>query len=221
MNEGDLQVRADHKILGYDLIQKSFAGPKYVIKAKDPRLQKITVAEHDFFLPEGSSAQQAAETEEGGAEGEEQVIELNQSEDEFGAFDQFDPSEDPSGDLGDPSLNEVDLQGTSSQADMGFKRKPSASLLDLIEGQSGKDVPGKSQPKLPPPPPKPQPPKTRSSSVLPQPAKLPPPPVQLADPKRKRSTKGKDPVDGGRSRTSQEEDEGWRASKQLRIAPQG
>ena len=108
------------------------------------------------MLPEGSSAQgcvalagssssqQAAETKEGGAEGEEQVIELDQSEDEFGAFDQFDPSEDPSSDLGDPNLTEADLQGTSLQADMGFKRKPSASLLDLIEGQPGKDVPGKS-----------------------------------------------------------------------------
>ena len=109
MNEGDFQVRAAHKILGYDSIQKSFATPKYVIKAKDPRLQKITVAEHGFFLPEGSSAQQVAKTEEGGAKGEEQVIELDQSEDEFGAFDQFDPSEGLSGDLGDPGLTEPNL----------------------------------------------------------------------------------------------------------------
>ena len=54
--EGDFQVRAAHKILGYDPIQKSFAAPKYVIKAKDPQLQKITIAEHGFFLPEGSFA---------------------------------------------------------------------------------------------------------------------------------------------------------------------
>ena len=77
MNEGDFQVRAAHKILGYDPIQKSFAAPKYVIKAKDPWLQKITVAEHGFFLLEGSFTQQAAKTEERGAEGEEQVIELD------------------------------------------------------------------------------------------------------------------------------------------------
>ena len=57
MNEGDLQARAAHKILRYDPIQKSFMASKYVIKAKDPRLQKITVAEHSFLLPEGSSAQ--------------------------------------------------------------------------------------------------------------------------------------------------------------------
>ena len=150
--------------------------------------------------------------------GEEQVIELGQSEDEFGVFDQFDPSEDPSGDLGDLSLTEADLQGTSSQAEMGFKRKPSTSLLDLVEGQPGKDTPRKSQPKLPPPPSKPQPAQTRSSSSLSQPSKL-PPLVQPADPKRKRFSKGKEPVDEGRSRFSQEEDKARRASKQLRIAP--
>ena len=57
VNKGDFQVRAAHKILRYDPIQKSFAAPKYVIKAKDPRLQKIIVMEHGFFLPEGSSTQ--------------------------------------------------------------------------------------------------------------------------------------------------------------------
>ena len=132
---------------------------------------------------------------------------MGQSEDEFGAFDQFNQSKDPFGDLGDPSLTEIDLQGTSLQAGMGFKRKPSASLLDLIEGQSRKDVPGKSQPKLPSPPSKPQLPQTRSSSILSQPSKL-PPPVQPAYPKRKRSAKGKDPTDGGRSPSSQDEDKG-------------
>ena len=83
VNEGDNQVRVAHKILGYDPIQKSFLASKYVIKAKDPRLHRITVAEHGFLLPEGSfaqggatladssSSQQAAEAEEVGAEGEE------------------------------------------------------------------------------------------------------------------------------------------------------
>ena len=71
MNEGDHQVRVAHKILRYDPTQKSFAAPKYVIKAKDPRLQKITVAEHSFFFPGGFFAQQAVETEEGRDEGKE------------------------------------------------------------------------------------------------------------------------------------------------------
>ena len=80
---------------------------------------------------------------------------MDQSEDEFDTFEQLDPSEDPFGDIGDPNLSEADLQGTSSQADMGFKRKPSTSLHDLLEGQLGKDVLEKSQPKLPFPPSKP------------------------------------------------------------------
>ena len=139
-----------------------------MIRAKDPRLHRITVAEHGFLLPEGFSAQggatfassfssqQATEAEEVRAKGEEQVAELDQLEDEFGVFDQVDLFEDPSDDLGDPNLTKADIQRTSSQAEMGFKRKPPTSLLDLIEGQPGKDAPRKSQPKLPPPPPKPQ-----------------------------------------------------------------
>ena len=107
--------------------------------------------EHGFFLPRESSAQQVAETEEGRDEVQEQVIKLDQSEEEFGAFEQLDTPEDPFGDTGDRNLPEADLQGTSSQTDMGFKRKPSASLRDLLEGQLGKDAPGKSQLKLPPP----------------------------------------------------------------------
>ena len=59
---------------------------------------------------------------------------MGQFEDEFGIFDQVNPSEDPFGDLGDPSLTEADLQGTFSKVEMGFKRKPPTSLLDLIEG---------------------------------------------------------------------------------------
>ena len=104
---------------------------------------------------------------------------------------------------------------------MGFKRKPSASLRDLLEGQPGKDAPGKSQPKLPPSPPsKPEHPQTRSSSAQLPPVKH-PPTVQPTDPKRKRSAKGKEPMDGGRSRASHEEEEGQRALKQLRVASQG
>ena len=87
-----------------------------------------------------SSSHQAIEAEGVRAESEEQVAELGQSEDEFGVFDQVDLSEDPFGDLGDPSLTEVDLLGASSQAEMGFKRKPPTSLLYLIEGQPWKDA---------------------------------------------------------------------------------
>ena len=109
LNEGDHQVKAAHKILEYNPIQKSLAAPKFVIKAKDPQLQKITITEHGFFFLGGSSTQQAAETEEGREEGEEQVIELDQSEEEFGTFEQLDPFKDPFGDISNPNLSEVDL----------------------------------------------------------------------------------------------------------------
>ena len=93
MNEVDNQVRAAHKILGYYPIQKSFSAPKYVIRAKDHRLHRITVTEQRFLLPEGppvlegtplagsSSSHQVVEAEGGKVESEEQVIELGQSED--------------------------------------------------------------------------------------------------------------------------------------------
>ena len=109
VNEINHQVHAAHKILGYDPIQRSFAAPKSVIRAKDPRLQQITIAEHDFFLPGESSTQWAVKTEEGGDEVQERVIELDQSEDEFGAFEQLDTPEDSFGDTGDQTLPEADL----------------------------------------------------------------------------------------------------------------
>ena len=54
VNNKDGQVRVAHKILGYDPIQKSFPAPKHVIRANDPRLQRITITEHGFLISEGS-----------------------------------------------------------------------------------------------------------------------------------------------------------------------
>ena len=74
--------------LGTILFRKSFSATKYVIRAKDPRLHRIIVAEQGFLLPEGfsaqggamlagsSSSQQAAEAKEVGVEGDKQVVEL-------------------------------------------------------------------------------------------------------------------------------------------------
>ena len=51
---------------------------------------------------------------------------LGLTEEGFGAFDQANPSEDPSGDLGDPDLSEVELlsMGTFSRVKMGLKTSP-------------------------------------------------------------------------------------------------
>ena len=158
---------------------------------------------------------------------------LDLSEKGFGAFDQANPSEDPSGDLGDPDLSEAELLsvGISSRAEMGLKRKPPTSLFDLIEGQSGNGAQGKPQSNAPSPPPLPQPVQTRSSSTesqpqSPRPKLLAPPQSALsprpepANSKRKRSPKGKEPMDGGKSQSSQEGDEAPRAQKQLKIGHQ-
>ena len=217
VNDEDGQVRATHKILGYAPLQKSFANPKHVISANHPRLPKITVVEQGFLIskrspvPKGiplvdSSPSHQAVEDEG---------DLGLSEEGFGAFDQADPSEDPSGDLGDSDLSKAELLlvGTSSRAEIGLKRKPPTSLFDLIEGQRGKGAQRKPQSSVPTPPSQPQPIQTRSSPTKsqqqsPHPKLLAPPQSALpprsepADSKRKRSPKGKEPMDGGKSQSS-------------------
>ena len=144
-----------------------------MISTNRPRLPKITVVEQGFLISErspipegiplvGSSSSHHAAEDEGN---------LGLSEEGFGAFDQADPSEDPSGDLGDPDLSEAELLsvGTSSRAEMGLKRKPPTSLFDLIEGQPGKGTQGKPQSNASFPLPQPQPVQTRSSSIKSQP----------------------------------------------------
>ena len=82
-----------------------------MISANNPRLPKITVVEQGFLIFEGSPipegiplvnsspSHQAAEDEG----------DLGLSEEGFKAFDQADPSEDPSGDLGNPDLSKAEL----------------------------------------------------------------------------------------------------------------
>ena len=43
------QLRAAHIILGYKPISPSFQAPKYVIKAKDPRLHQINITVPGFL----------------------------------------------------------------------------------------------------------------------------------------------------------------------------
>ena len=142
-------------------------------------------------------------------------------------------SEDPSGDLGDPALSEAKLSsvGPSFQAEMGLKRKPPTPLLEFLEGQPGKDTQGTPQPDAPSPPPRPQIIQTRSSSTMSQPQsprpELPassqparPHRLEGADSKRKRSPKGKEVTDEGKSQPSKEKDEAPR-TKQLKIGHQG
>ena len=131
-----------------------------MISASRPWLPKITVVETGFLIfqepsvpekipPVGPSSSHQVAEDEG---------ELDRPEEGFGVFDLANQSEDPSGDIGDPALFEVELSsvGTSSQAEMGLKRKPPTTLFELLEGQPGKDAQGTPQPNAPSPPPQPQ-----------------------------------------------------------------
>ena len=53
VNEADDQLRAAHLILGYTPISRVFQAPRCVIRAKDPRLYRISVAYEGFVVPEG------------------------------------------------------------------------------------------------------------------------------------------------------------------------
>ena len=93
--------------------------------------------------------------------------------------------------------------------DMGIQRKLQRSLQELLESHPGRGEAGKpSQPKLPPPSPK-SPPR----------APQPPPPsrIEQVDPKRRRKPKGKEAMELGRPRPSNEE-EAHRPSKQQRTS---
>ena len=55
VNKADGQLRAVHLILGYTPISRAFQAPRCVIKARDPRLHRISVAYKGFMVPEGVS----------------------------------------------------------------------------------------------------------------------------------------------------------------------
>ena len=53
VNEVDGQLRATHLILGYTPISRAFQALRYVIKTRDPRLYRISVAYEGFVVPKG------------------------------------------------------------------------------------------------------------------------------------------------------------------------
>ena len=141
MNKADGQLRVAHLILGYTPFSFTFQAPKYIIKARDPRLHRISVAYQRFIVLKGvpllrdtphtqplfvatpsigaSSSQPVLEEEEEKEKEEEErspeeVVDLLDSSDEFEVFNQTLPSEDVSD-------------------EMGVQRKPQRSLMELIE----------------------------------------------------------------------------------------
>ena len=219
VNKADSQLRAAHLILSYTPISFAFQAPKYVIRARDPRLQRVSVAYKGFIVPEGiplpedetrteplfvaavsigaSSSQPALREEEEGEEEEEEVMQLSDSSEDFEVFNQ-------------PIQSEEDFE------EMGIQSKPQRSLMELIENQPGKNAPAKStQSQIPSLPTKSPPPAPH------QPSHQPPQPVQpdAAELKRRREQKGKDVVDISKSRPTREEDV-ERAGKQQKTRHQ-
>ena len=119
----DGQLRADYLILDYISISKSFQAPKCVIKAQDPRLQRISVAAPSFLItssipkdflstnpiPEGipkveaSSSRPITKDKEKEQEREMELVEVSDSEDDFEVFNQFLSPETSWSDLGTSS----------------------------------------------------------------------------------------------------------------------
>ena len=92
--------------------------------------------------------------------------------------------------------------------EMGVQRKPQRSLMELIENQPGKCIPGRSAHSQISPPTTKSPPLTPHQ---PQPVR-----PEATDLKRRREQKGKYIVDTGRSRLTLEE-EAQRAAKQQKV----
>ena len=135
-------LRAAHLILDHAPISKSFLAPKCVIEARDPRLQRISVAAPGFLLsgpiPEGtfaiepipkgiskvvsppSQATGAATSSRLASTKEEEVVDVLDSEDEFEVFNRAWSLETSTFDLGPPFNLLID--------EMGIQRKQRSSL---------------------------------------------------------------------------------------------
>ena len=132
VNEADGQLRVALLILGYMLISRAFQAPRCVIRAKDPRLHRISVAYEGFVVLEGIplptstpftqplpvatllvgvlSPSPILQGEEEGKEGQEKkgFVDLTEFADEFEVFNQ--PSSPKS------LLNEMGIQRKPKKA---------------------------------------------------------------------------------------------------------
>ena len=138
VNELDGQLRAAHLILGYTPISRAFQAPRCVIRARDPRLHKISVAYEGFVVPQGiplprylpftqplpvatfaagatsSPPILQVEAEEEAEQEEEGFVDLTESTNDYEVFNQLSPPQDV-------------------PEDMGIQRKPQRSLQELLE----------------------------------------------------------------------------------------
>ena len=138
VNELDGQLRAAHLILGYTPISCAFQALRCVIRAKDPRLHRISVAYEGFVVPEGIPLPRylaltqplpvatlavgttssfhilQVEEEEEEKHEEEGFVDLTEFTDDYEVFNQPSTPKDAS-------------------VEMGIQRKPQRSLQELLE----------------------------------------------------------------------------------------
>ena len=161
----DSQLRVAYIIFSYTPKAKTFQVPKCIIKARDPRLHRISVATLGFLIsgpilegiltttliPEEVPKVKAStshpinkEKEEEKEKEEGEIFEVSDSENKFKVFNRpLSP------------VKEIHAQEASPILDnMGIQRKSRTCLLDIMESALGSKVPEKNaQAKLPPPPP--------------------------------------------------------------------
>jgi len=167
------QLRAAQLILDYILISKTFQAPKCVIKARDPCLQRISVAALRFLItgpilegtlttnpiPEGIpkvTLPPQPTVEEGTfshpsiikeeEEKEEGVVEVSNFEDEFDVFEQILSLEALPSDLGSSfsAQSSSHQEAANTSDEMGIQHKQRSSLQELLEAQLGGHTPWKA-----------------------------------------------------------------------------
>ena len=148
VNESDGQLRAAHLILGDTPISRAFQASRCVIRAKDPRRHRLSVAYEGFVVPKGillpryspliqslpvatlsagapspSPILQVEEEEEAEQE-EEDFVDLIEFIDDYKVFNQPSPPK-------------------NMPEEMGIQKKPQRSLQELLESQPGRGEAGK------------------------------------------------------------------------------
>ena len=186
VNEADGQLRAAHLIFEYTPLSFAFQAPQYIIKARDPRFQRISVAYKGFIIPEGiplprdtprTQALFVATVSAGASSSqltlkEEEVEEKEEEEKEDEEEENPEEFVEVSDSLDDFEIFNQTIHSEEDLDKMGVQRKPQKSLMELIENQPGKSAPGRStRSQIPPPP-------TKSPPPAPyQPSHQPPQPV--------------------------------------------
>ena len=128
-----------------------------MIKAKDPRLRRISVAYEGFIVPQGVPFPKYSQLTEALpiaslAEAAPSSPPVFQVEEEEEAEQEEEGSVDLASAINDYEVFNQSTPSPNNPEDMGIQRKPQRSLQELLESQPGRGEVGRpTQLKLPPP----------------------------------------------------------------------